>query len=194
MKQLCFVFFFVFLLSSFSLSAQSTFERVMYNALGNGGVTVEKDGEARMAEPGIISLKTYYSIGDVKRVVFQVVSSNDVQTGTNNYYGRLRFGGLSANKVCIVTLTPGEIKKCIQLLTFAKQSVINYTSEEHQEIDFCNEYAFKIGVFKGSKEWKIFISSNYFVEDNQIQMSASEIDNLILIFQAMKNKIDELNQ
>lgn len=111
-----------------------------------------------------------------------------------NYYGRFRFAGLSPNKVCIGTLTPGEIKKCIQMFTFAKSSLIGIDSPEIKELLFTNEFGFKIGVFKGSKEWKILFSTNYLSEEDQVYISASEIDNVIAVFQNMKNKIDSLNQ
>lgn len=194
MKQLSYVFLFAFLLLSSSLSAQSTFERVMYNAFGKGSVSIDRYGDARMDESGSISLKTYYDIGEVKKVMFQVVSANDIQTGTIKYFGRFRFIGLTPNRVCIGILTLGEIKKCIQLFTFAKNSIVNANFQERQELTLTNEYGFKIGLFKGSKEWNILISTNFLVEDDQIQIPASELDNMIVVFQNMKNKIDSLNQ
>lgn len=194
MKQLNFIFLFAFLLLSFSMSAQSTFERIMYNSFEKGKVAIDKYGDARMDNPGSISLKTFYDIGEVKKTMFQVVSANDVQTGTMDYFGRLRFIGLTPNRVCIGVLTPGEINKCLQLLTFAKNSMINSNSSEPQELTFTNEYGFKLGFFKGTKEWKILISTNFLVEEDQIQISASELDNMIAVFQDMKDTIEGLNR
>lgn len=194
MKKISLVSLFVLLLSTFSVNAQSIFEKALMSSLGVRNIPSEKIGDSRMSEPGSVCLKTYYDMGEVKKILFQVVRSSDIQTGEVNYFGRFRFGGLSSNIVCIGTLTPGEIDKCIKMFLYAKESVINSSSTNYQELDFTNDLAYKIGFFKGSKEWKIFVSTNYFIDDNQIQVPASNIDEFIDVFQRMKKKIDELNQ
>lgn len=162
-------------------------------------VSIEQLGDFRMNKPGTVSLSNYHEIGTIKEnkfkdIIFQVVSVEDIQTKEVSFYGRFRYSAQAAGdgKVCIGSLTEAEIDKCLFLFSYAKDNLMNKDTEEIRQADFSNEVYNRFGIFKGEKEWRILVTTNYLQNNYQIVFSASYIDEFIAIFQAMKDKIASL--
>ena len=194
MKHLNLVVVFLLLLSTTSVSAQqSQFARAFAKSLGAQETRVEQTGESKIRIPGEIFLRTFHTIGDTKKITFQVIESKNIDNGNTLCFGRLIYGNTLAGQVSMAVLTLEDVDKSIKLITTAQNLLLNKESEIMEDLEYINDTGYLLAISKLSGKWNIRISSNCFDDSNTMYISASNANDVKGLFEAMKDKMTELS-
>lgn len=193
MKKKLFFLFALFSCFCLSVKGQTTMERILYNSFG-GQFPVEKMSDYRMTEKDAVCLTTYYDMGEVGHISFQVVNEKNIENDSAKNFVRFRFPSLRNDKICIGTLSSEELDKCLKMFDYAKANLPKGTEETTVNLIFTNSYFTRIGYAQTKKGWRVIFSSNYIDPQNHCEIIEKDYDSLVALFASMKNKIIELQQ
>lgn len=183
----------LFFIGLSAYSQQTMFERVLAKSLGYEAPLFEQTGEHKIRVPGEMCLRTFHTIGDVKKITFQVLESKNLKDGNVECFGRLLYGNVTSNKVNMAFITTEDIKNSIKLIHIAQSTLLTKKPDKMEELEYTNDSGYFLAVSKNSDKWVIRISSCHWIQDSFIILPATSADDLKSIFEKMEEKVEELS-
>lgn len=141
---------------------------------------------------GVLLLKDFYDIGKVNipfssTIFFRNIVITNITTGEKSGALRISINGH------IGTLDFDEIEGCIKSITYIKRNIINTIPNNYKEFIYTTKDGLTLGAYindnKKTKEWMIFIKSQWHINASMNSMNIDKIDEIISM---LNNSLDNL--